>query len=299
MRGLPLVCRWARRLSRSGTNLSYLHFLGQFMKRFAICSWALLGAGALLEAQLTVPQVGVARYADGSVHPVRGIAGNLIVEPRAIATAEGASFSDSAGLLSVGGEIQFVRTDGTVLGEYRSGETSPVLNIDPLAQAATAWLPSKHLLVWWNGSAFVEAPVDDSAFGGRVTFVSLASGTTAQFFIGRADSSVARISVSLPSGRIASSDTTPGARGQTLMQQGWILSQDDWGLTAERANGNRQTIQLSQRVLPADDLTMERMADHWLHVSSRSTGTGWAVYLDATKVNIFLLPAPKKLEAAR
>ena len=268
------------------------------MKSFGVGSCALLAASALLEAQLNVPRLGTARYADGSVHLIRGIGANLIVDPRTLARADGASFSDSIGLLSAKGLIRLVRTDGTGLGEYRSDEPLPVLHLDSAAQSTAVWLPSKHLLLRWDGSQFVETAVDDSGFGGRVTFVILASTTTAQFFVARADSSVARVSVSLPSGRITSSDTEPAVRGWIYVQQGWLVSQDERGLVAERSNGNRQTIQLSQQPLSVGDLTVEQMSNHWLHVSSRSTGTNWAVYLDAAKVTAFLLPPPAE-EAKR
>ena len=263
------------------------------MNRSAFFRWALLAASALLRGQLSIPQLGVARYADGSVHLIRGVAANLIVDSRAIATsADGVSFADSAGLLSARGVIRLIRTDGSVLVEYQSTEPLPVLNIDPFAQSAAAWLPSKHLLLRWNGRQFVETPIDDSSFSGRVTFVSVVSSKAAQFYVARADSSVARIAVSLPSGNVISVDTAPGARGRAFMQQGWILWQDGASLAGERPNGFRQTVALSQQPLPPADLAMERMSDHWLHVSSRSTGTDWAVYLSATQLNVFLLPTP-------
>ena len=121
------------------------------MKRSVICSWALFAASAMLDAQLVVPQLGVARFSDGSVHPIRGVAANLIVDSRAIGKAEGASFSDSVGLTSTNGCVGLIRSDGTVLGEYVSAEPQPVLAIDSAAQSAAAWLPSRHR--WCIGMA--------------------------------------------------------------------------------------------------------------------------------------------------
>jgi hypothetical protein len=269
------------------------------MKCFTVCGCVLFAASALVEAQLTVPQLGAARFSDGSVHSVRGVAANLIVDSRTIASADAASFSDSAGLTATNGLIRLVRADGRALGEYNSGEPQPVLNLDSVVQTAAVWLPSKHVLLRWDSSQFVETPIDDSTFGGRVTSVNLPAKNSAQFFVVRTDISVARITVSLPSGRVTSSDTEPGARGWAFVQQGWRLSQDEWGLIAERADGNRQTVQLSRQALAADDLTVERMSDHWLHVISRSTGISWAVYLNAAKLSVSLLPPPVVTEAAR
>ena len=260
------------------------------MKSFVVCGWALFAACAMLNAQLVVPQLGVARFSDGSVHSVRGVTANLIVDSRAIGKAEGAAFADSFGLTLTHGLVRLIRADGSVLGEYSSDEPQPILAIDSAAQSAAVWLPSRHLLVHWDGSQFVEAPVDDSSFAGRVSFVSLKADNTAQFYVVRGDSSVARFLVTLPSGRVTSADIEPSARGPVFVQQGWILTQDAWGLIAERPNGNRETIQLSAKALPTGDLTMERMSNHWLHVSSKTTGTDWALYLDAAKLNISFMP---------
>jgi hypothetical protein len=268
------------------------------MKRFSVCSWALFFIGPLLQAQLRIPQVGLARFSDGSVRAIQGVPANLIVASRAIATTDAVSFSDSGGLISSKGVIRMLQTDGTVVGEYESGEALPLLNIDSSLQSATAWLPSKHLLLRWNGSAFAVAPVDDSSLGGRVTFVRMASEETVQFFVVLADSSVARILISLASARVISSDAMPGIIGGVFVQHFWILSQHNRGLIAESANGKRETIELSQTPLPASDLTIERMSNDWLHISSRSTGANWAIRSSSMKLDVSLLPPPAP-EAAK
>ncbi len=263
------------------------------MKRFSIPCYALL-ASALLHAQLTVPRLGVVRYPNGSVHIVHGIGANMIPDAQRLATADAASFSDSVGLLSLSGLIRLRLADGALLGEYQADEPAPLLHVDSAATSAIVWLPSKHLFLAWNGANFTETVVDDSSFGGPITFVNLASSAAAQFFVTRPDLSVARITVALPSGRVTSSDIEPDARGWIFVQQGWRISQDDRGLVAERRNGNRQTIQLSSQALSPTDLRAEQMSDHWVHVSSQSTGTNWALYLDQTKLNVFLLPPPSQ-----
>jgi len=281
----------APRQSRLVINI--FRTLAEFMKSFAIHSFLLLSTSvALLEAQLSIPQLGAAHYPDGSVHLIRGIGANLIVDPHNLAAADAASFSDSGGLLSAKGLIRMQRSDGTVVGEYRSVESTPLLHMDSTVSSAAVWLPSKHLLLRWDGARFAETSIDDSSFGGPVTFVHLASQNAAQFFVTRSDSSVGRVTVSLPSGRVTSSDTEPAAHGWVFLQQGWTLSQDEYGLTAERVNGSRQSIALGRQPLQLGDLHVEQMSNHWIHVSSRFSDAGWAVYLDPNKVNAYLLPPP-------
>jgi len=262
------------------------------MKRFAMSGFALLLMSGLLNGQLSVPKLGLARFSDGSMHAVRGLAANFIVDPRRLTTADSASFSDSGGLTSNVGLIRLMSTEGAVLGEYKSGESRPVLNIDSSLRSAVVWLPRKHALLEWDGRAFVTTVIDDSAFGGEVTFVRLAGGKTVELFVELAHSAVAKLSVSLTEARLINAEGEPGGHGAVFVQQGWMLSQNARGLIGEMPNGNRQTIELSKDPLPAADLRIERMSNNWLHVSSRSTGTNWAVYLSSTKTRVSLLPPP-------
>ncbi len=267
------------------------------MKRLAIFGCAFIWLGPL-HAQLSLPQPGFARYADGSVHLVVGIPANLIVNARALTKADWASFSDTGGLTSTNGLIRLMSASGAVLGEYQSGEARPILNIDSSLQSAVAWLASKHVLVAWNGTKFTEVEVDDSSFGGKVTFVRLTSAKIAELFVELADSSVSKLSISLPSGQLIGSNAEPGGHGAVFVQQGWMLSQNGRGLMAELPDGNRQTVELSKEPLPAEDLTIERMSTDWLHVSSRSTGADWAVFLSSRKTSVSRLPPPVR-EAAQ
>jgi hypothetical protein len=262
------------------------------MKRFAVCRCAPLLLTGLLHAQLSVPKLGFARFSDGSMHEVRGVTANLIVDSRSLTTADGASFAGCGGLTSSSGLIRMVSADGAVLGEYQSSEPMPILNVDSSLQSAAVWLPAKHVLLGWDGAAFTATAIDDSFFSGKVTFVRLAPHKRAEMFVELADSSVAKLSISLSEARVISDDAVPGVTGAVFMQQGWMLSQDGHGLRAELPDGNRQTIALSEKPLPAGDLTIERMSDDWLHISSRSTGANWAVYLSSMKLSVSLLPPP-------
>ncbi len=253
-----------------------------------------LAGGCLLPAQLSVPQLGAARYRDGSVHLIRGVGANAIIGPRIAGTVRAISFSDSLGMIATRAVIQLLNANGTLVGAYLTREQAPVLHVDSTPASALAWLPSKHLLIQWNGTGFQEIPVDDSSFGGPVTFVQLAASNVAQFFVKRADSSVGKISVGLPGGSVTSADLEPDATGAVASLQGWTVWQNEGGLIAEQANGNKQIISLQAQTLPAGDLTLEQMSSHWLHVSSASLRMSWAVYLDAAKVEVSQLPPPVK-----
>jgi hypothetical protein len=264
------------------------------MKRRGVEAWAVFFLATVLHAQLSVPQLGFARFADGSVHAIQGVAANLIVSPRAVATANRASFSNAGGLTAKNGLIQLWDASGKQLASYQSDEALPLVNIDSSLQTAIAWLPSSHVLLTWDGTTLVARPLDDAGFEGTVTFVRLESAAIAQFFLVQANSKVAKASVSLPSGRLISSDILPGPHGVLFVQSGWILSQSDEGLVAEMPDGYRQTISLLRNPLLTGDLTIERMSTDWLHVSSQATGASWAIFLSGTKLNVSVMPHTSK-----
>jgi hypothetical protein len=304
------------------------------MKRVVLYTCVFLGLAALLSAQLSVPQPGFARFSDGSIHALQGIPANFIVTARAMTQADHASFSSAGSLTSAQGLIQLSDPTGKVLASYQSDESAPLLNIESSLQSAVVWLPSKHLLLSWNGASFSQTPVDDSAFGGQITFVRLSApamtamahnirfcalqsggpksclarpsntadrppalAANADFFVLQAHASVAQVTVSLPSARLLSSDLLPGIHSAVFVQQGWLLSQNAGALMAQLPGGVSQTIQLTPNALPSGDLTLERMSDNWLHVSSLSTGKHWAVQLQSTKWSASLLPPPMHEEA--
>jgi hypothetical protein len=262
------------------------------MKRLAKFGCAALLLSGLLQAQLSVPKLGTLRLSDGSTHSVDGLTANIIVDPRPLSAADSASFSNSGGLTSSKGLIRLMSAGGVILGEYQSVEPRPILNIDSSLLSAVVWLPSEHMLLGWDGKAFTTKAVDDSAFGGAVTFVRKSSSKAVELFVERADDSVAKLTVSLTEGRLLNAEAQPEAHGAVFVQQGWMLWQNGRGLTAEGSNGKRQAIELSKGPLPPDDLRIERMSNDWLHVLSQSTGANWAVYLNAAKLSVSLLPPP-------
>src|SRR5579875_1764717 len=96
-----------------------------------IFRWALpvCFAAGLLPAQVSIPRIGLARYADGSVWAVNGLRANFVLGTRLLTTVTAASFSDAGGLVAIPGEIDLIRPDGSVVGRYRTDETQPLLDI--------------------------------------------------------------------------------------------------------------------------------------------------------------------------
>ena len=249
---------------------------------FALVLW--LASGAI--AQVNAPKLGFARYADGSVFKVYGLESNLLINTQLLSSAAALSFSDAGGLVATGGEIQLLALDGKQLGAYSSNESAPVVNIDGALTTAVAWLPSHRELVRWTGQSFVATQVAGAQLPGTVTSVQLTSASSARLLAADANNNVFAISIALPNGLVTSVDQVPGVQGPTFEQYGFMVSHDANGLHVSAPNGSVRTLPLS-----APDLTIERMASDWLHLSS-STGEDWVLHLNATALHLSQLPQP-------
>jgi hypothetical protein len=245
----------------------------------------------LLPAQVSTPNVGSARFA-GHVFAVHGISFNFLVAKMPWTSAAAVSFSDAGGLLSQNGTVTLVGRDGVSLADFASDEAAPVLNIDGPLTTAVAWLPTKHALLHWNGTAFILQEVNDSSLASEVTYLQLISPRMARLLVTHGDNSVSAVTVSIDTGEVVSADLLPSAHGRAFVQCSFVLSEDKQGLVMESTSGERRTITLAQNPLPEGDLTIERMSTYWLHISSASTGQHWALFLNSKDLSLSALPVP-------
>jgi hypothetical protein len=243
-----------------------------------------LACGA--RAEVNAPKLGFARYADRTVFKINGLESNLLVDSQLLSSADALSFSDAAGLVAVGGQIQLIAVDGALLGAYSSTESAPVLNIDGDLTTAVAWLPSHQELVRWNGQSFVPTRISN-ALPGKVTSVQLTGPSTARMLANDSSDHVFAVSVSLETGLVTSIDLLPGVQGPGFQQYSFVVSHDANGLHVSVPNGSVRTLPLS-----APDLTIERMASDWLHLIS-TTGEDWVLHLNPTSLHLSQLPHPE------
>lgn len=257
------------------------------MKLRIVLSLVLLLLPAALVAQLSVPKVGMAHYADHTVRGINGLESNMLVDNQALYSADAVSFSDMGGLISIAGTIQLVTSQGTVAGEYKSNEASPVLNIDGDLTTAIAWLPSRSLLIYWNGKSFVETQANSADLPGEVTSVQLVSAALARLLLSDSQGGVFEASISLPTGNVISASLLPGIQGPAFQQHGFIVFPGPNGLEIQASNGAIRMLPLS-----AAALTFERMSSDWVHIASPPTHRDWALHLTDKALQLSILPAP-------
>src|ERR1700685_349139 len=207
------------------------------MKLSILFSIALLICPAALVAQLSVPKVGVARYADRTVRGINGLDSNMLAGNQVLYSADAISFSDAGGLVSIAGRIQLITAQASVTGEYTSNESSPVLNIDGDLTTASAWLPSRSLLVYWNGQSFAQTSVNNADLPGKVTALQAVGGTVAKLLLSDASGNVWQASVSLVTGNVTSVNLLPGIKGPAFQQYGFLVFHDSNGLQGQAPNG--------------------------------------------------------------
>ena len=259
------------------------------MKLRTIISLALpLWLAATLQAQIRAPKVGFVRYSDGTVRATYGLEANFIVGSQTPIAADAVSFSDLGGLISRGGRIRLVGRDASVIAEYDSTETAPVLNVDGDLTTAIAWLPSRHALLHWNGKSFVLTSLT-SAISENVNSLRVQSPNSAKLLVTAGDRSVLEATVSLDTGDLVAMNPLPGVHAPAFLQHSFVVFHDHEGLEIESSDGVIRTISLS-----ASDLTIERMSSDWLHLSSAATKQDWALHLSSAALNLSQLPAPRE-----
>ncbi len=240
-----------------------------------------------LPAQVSVPRVGFARFAGGSVHAVNGLSANLVVAALPIARADSLSFSDSGGLLAHDGEIDLVDANAQPLASFASGEPAPLLNIDGALTTAIAWLPSSHSILHWDGKKFVLT--ETALAGGEITALQLTEPEKARLLVRQANASISVVVVSLETGQVIDSQTAPGLEGHAMAQHSFLVAANSKTLVVESANGRRRVLPLAAR-----DLTIERMSSDWLHIFSASSGEHWALHLTQTDFELSRMPPARE-----
>jgi hypothetical protein len=255
--------------------------------KFLLAPFAPLLFAGLLSAQVSIPEVGLARYADQTIRSIYGVPANFIVGEKLFDRADAVSFSGSGGLVSTNGRVELVTPDGTILGQYDSSETTPLLNIESDLETAVAWLPAHHVLLHWNGQGFSATQVEDAP-SGAVTSVQLASPNSAKLLVMDSGKQVFEATISLETGNLISSDVLPGVQGPAFRQHSFVVFHDSQGLEIESPTGDRRTLPLE-----ASDISIERMSSDWLHLYSQATDQHWALHLSRTVLNLSALPAPR------
>ena len=260
--------------------------------RIAISFLLPMCLAAHLHAQLNTPKVGIVRYSDNSLHLVSGLRDDFIVSEQALGSANLASFSDSGGLIAKTGRIELIGPDSSVIAEYDSAESAPVLNMDGSLTSAVAWLPTSHTLVHWNGSLFVKTAVLTN-LPGPVTAVRIDSPTTAKLLVTENGGEVSEATISLEYGSLIALDLVPAATGAAFAQSSFVLFHDEHGLEIATRSGALRTLSLT-----APDLTIERMSSDWLHLASATAKQDWILHLTPTALELSELPAPSATHLA-
>lgn len=239
-----------------------------------------------LNAQVSAPKLGVARYADGTVRPIYGIEANFIVGKQMLPIADALSFSDFGGLVAANGHIQLVGPRGALVGQYNSHERKPLLNVDGDLTTAIAYLPSREALLRWKGRSFVLIQLSRAAFSGTVTSVQAMGAHEAKLLATTRNGNVSEVTVSLDTGQLTSVKFLPGIQGPAYFHHAFVIFRGKHGLEVEAPDGSRRTVALTPK-----DLTIDRMSSDWLHLTSSTAKQDWALHLNSATLQLSELPA--------
>ena len=237
----------------------------------------------LLQAQVNAPKIGFARFSDGTLRPVYGLAAAFVIGHPIADSVDAASFSDAGGLISTKGRLQLFNDKASLVAAYDSNETAPVLNVDGPLSSAIAWLPSSQTVVRWDGASF-QKTIAAGPLPGHVASIRLA-GDAAELLI-LADQAVSEITMSLDSGNLLSSQFLSTSDGIASQVGQFRIVEHQRTLEIESLPATLQTLSI-----PASNLHLEPMSSGWIHLFSPESSRHWAVHLIGKQFETFALPA--------
>ncbi len=261
------------------------------MFKLIVCAASVALAVIAAPLPLRAPQIGVIRDAAHNLRPVYGFSGNLITgDPLPIKSVLAASFSDQAGIVLTPGAVKVVNLKGEERGSYSTEETEPVLGITGPAETAVAWLPSDRKLVRWNGSAFTELPVNASDAPGPVVALEMKNPDSIDLFFKNQTQAVEQLRISLKGDSTSRVTTYTGTGSQAIITRQAVVFLSADGLQVAPEVGPVESI-----ALPDSDMTIEKAAPEWVHISSPQNHRDWMLHVDRSHPTLSELPAVQPL----
>jgi len=242
--------------------------------------------------QVNTPTIGFARYSDQTVRRVMGVQAAAVVGDAVFNSVTASSFSDKAGLLSVGGKIRLVLRNLSLVSEYDAAEPAALLSLEGDINTAVAWLPVHHSLLYWNGKSFSAVEVVDLATN-RVTSLRRDGPNAASLLLSTNDGKVLQASISLDTGNLRSLNLLPGVTAPAFAHRSDVIFRDSNGIEVLSSSGVLKTLPFT-----ATDLVWERISSDWLHLASLNTGQNWILHLTGPVAQLSELPAPPQASAS-
>jgi hypothetical protein len=243
-------------------------------------------------APMGTPVAGIVREPDHTLHPVYGVAGNLITgQALPLHDVQAASFSDEAGIVLSSGAVKLVNLDGSERASYSTAESQPVLGISQGPETAVAWLPSEQTLIRWTSAGFAPLLLDASGLPGPIVEVRTIAPGTVDLWLQTQTNSIQHVRVSIANGAITTLQTTAGIIAPVVATKGSLIFYDADGLELQSAQSQSHTLPLNLSKAEISGLTFESASANWIHIASGSSGRQWMLRLGASGPSLCALPA--------
>jgi hypothetical protein len=200
-----------------------------------------------------------------------------------IANVSAAAFSSIAGIVGIPGSLNVVSTDGKVLASYATSEAHPVLGIGTTIQSPVAWLPSEEKFVRFTGRDLVATPFSAAQLPGPVKAIA-ASDSSVDVWALIGDTTVQHLRIA-PSGNVTPLELVQAAPNFTEMS-GLLVFLNADGLQIQGPTASPQTLPL-----PFSDLSFEKAAPGWLHITSLTARRQWMLQISQGRATLSELPA--------
>lgn len=239
-------------------------------------------------SQISAPQVGLVRYADGGVYRVTGVPGNYIIGDRLFDAVEALNFSEAGGLMLRSRSLLLLDANASVIASYAAGAGKAVVGVQKKLDSSIAWLPSSNTIVHWDGATFHALAVPDGSMTGEVLSINKTASETALLIVRQPGGNVEEETVSLLTGIVLARSVIADPTADIFRSGDLTVTiQTDQLVLSSLATGIGSAVPIR-----AKNVQFERMSGTCLHLHSASSGRNWILQTTGDQPSLFELPPP-------
>jgi hypothetical protein len=247
----------------------------------------LLAAATVCPGQIGAPQVGLVRYASGSVAAIFGLPGNYLPGEVRWTTVDALASSSAGALLAQKGQLLLLTAEGRELARTPLADPHPLLSLNRTLDSALAWSPASARLLFWNGTRFHIVSADPILLSGTVLSLEKSDSQSARILLRYPTGALEQVLLSLSSGAVLDRTSIAESASVRFRYAGLLLALAEGKLSVLESAGSSRVL-LS--IAPSDDLWFEPVSDSSLHLHARDCGRDWVVDFSGAQPVAFELP---------
>ncbi len=242
------------------------------------------------QSSLTPPEIGFVQDCRGALRPVRGLAGNFLVDRAGSPRVVSAAFSGSFGLVKSDSALAVIDKQGREITRVDAPRGPALLAFSADGRPALAYFEQSVSLVRWDGREFQSVHLDAAALKGESVVAIAASIPYVARFVVKREGELWELDVRTDTGALVSQMALPGiAAPVLLLPSGDLVHANSRGFVIRDRDGSEKQVvaRLPQK------FTLHQMGLAWVAVNDEVTGRLFALSLRPGRERCYELPGAR------